>query len=279
MLRRDFIKLAAAALTCPSSASVVCAQTDEFDKLLDAALSDENLLSAGREFRERQIFEFDNFITKGIAPRHGKSSRPISERAMKLIIGFEVTDQRTYEAKYQGAIWPKGKSGVTVGIGYDVGYVTKDLLHEDWDQLIDAGQVTALEIGCKIHGPPASKLLPKLGNIRIPWSIAYQQFRERVLPLYVAETVSALPNAGKLSDDCLGALVSLVYNRGASFRNVGDRYEEMRAVRLHMVQEEFSRIPAELRSMRRIWRDDPDMKGLITRRELEARLFEVGMRG
>lgn len=30
-----------------------------------------------------------------------------------------------YTRSYQGAIWPKGASGITVGIGYDVGYVIK----------------------------------------------------------------------------------------------------------------------------------------------------------
>jgi hypothetical protein len=39
----------------------------------------------------------------------------------------------------------------------------------------------------------------------------------------------------------------------------------------------FERIPAELRAMKRLWRDEPDMRGLLIRRDLEASLFEMGL--
>jgi GH24 family phage-related lysozyme (muramidase) len=97
------------------------------------------------------------------------------------------------------------------------------------------------------------------------------------LPRYVAETISVLPNADKLSDDSLGSLVSLVYNRGPSFKLLGDRYTEMRAIRLHMVNEEYDLIPAEIRRMAHLYTDNPDTAGLVTRRNLEAALFEKGL--
>lgn len=279
MLRRDFLALSATA-ACASKFFIAegWAQAPSFDQLFDATIGAEDLLSAGRNDRERQIFEYENYASKGVAPRHGKSTRQISERAIKLIVSFEVTNQKTYEARYEGAIWPKGRSGITIGIGYDVGYVTKPWLHEDWDQMVDPTQVAALEIACEVSGEKCSSLLPKLNGVSIPWSTAYKQFRERVLPLYVAETLAALPNADKLSDDSLGSLVSLVYNRGASFKNTTDRYAEMRAIRLHMVQGELELIPNELRSMKKIWKGDPSMAGLLVRRELEARLFEEGLK-
>jgi GH24 family phage-related lysozyme (muramidase) len=278
--RRDLLRTVAISLGTPMLPNIALSQKNElvdFDVLLQSTVENEDLISAGRQLRERQIEEFDYYVTRAIAPRTGRSSRPISERGIRLIVSFEVTSEQAYSRKYQGAIWPKGASGVTIGIGYDVGYVTRAWLHEDWDGLIEPGQISLLEKACEITGEKAGRFLPQLTSINIHWATAYKQFRERTIPLYVAETISALPNCNKLSDDSLGALVSLVYNRGASFRNVSDRYEEMRAIRLHMVQERFELIPNELRSMKRIWKDDPSMKGLLVRRDLEAKLFEAGL--
>ncbi len=278
--RRDFLKTTGFGLLLQVLPEALHAQSragTEFDRLLQSTIENEALISMGRDLRERQIDEFEFYAARGVAPRKGRSGRPISERAAKLIVSFEVTDQKAYQQKYQGAIWPQGQSGITIGIGYDVGYVTKVWLHEDWDGLVEPTQLSLLEIACEVPGPRAQGMLPRLSSIKIPWSTAYQEFRERVLPLYISETLSALPNSDKLSDDCLGALVSLVYNRGATFKGTTDRYAEMRDIHLHMVQERFDLIPGDLRAMKHIWADLPSMKGLVIRRELEAKLFEAGL--
>jgi GH24 family phage-related lysozyme (muramidase) len=80
-----------------------------------------------------------------------------------------------------------------------------------------------------------------------------------------------------LSADSLGALVSLVYNRGASFFDTGNRYREMYAIRQRMEAKEFAKIPAEFRAMKRLWSGKRNMAGLVRRRELEAVLFEAGV--
>jgi GH24 family phage-related lysozyme (muramidase) len=74
-------------------------------------------------------------------------------------------------------------------------------------------------------------------------------------------------------------MVSLVYNRGASFRRSEDRYREMRAIHQHMVHERFDQVPSAIRGMQRLWENLPNMRGLVDRRELEARLFERGLKG
>jgi GH24 family phage-related lysozyme (muramidase) len=278
--RRDFLMTLAFCVGTPMLPTRALGQTNKlaaFDALLQSAIENENLISAGRELRERQIQEYDYYVSKAAAPRKGRSSRPISERAIKLIMSFEVTSEQAYARKYQGVTWPKGASGVTIGIGYDVGYVTRTWLHEDWDGLIDPGQASSLEKACETTGARANALLPQLATVNIPWTPAYQQFRERTIPLYVAETMSALPNCDKLSDDSLGALVSLVYNRGASFQNAGSRYQEMRAVRQHMAQGQFKLVANDLHAMKRVWKGNPAMRGLLVRRDLEAQLFEAGL--
>jgi GH24 family phage-related lysozyme (muramidase) len=278
--RRDFVAALAIGVGAPLLSGIARSQTNKlaaFDAALQSAIENEDLISAGRDQRERQILEYDYYVSKAAAPRKGRSSRPISERAIKLIVSFEVTSEQAYTRKYEGVTWPKGASGVTIGIGYDVGYVTRTWLHEDWDGLIDPGQASSLEMACEITGAKADALLSQLTTVKIPWTPAYQQFRERTVPLYVAETISALPNCDKLSDDSLGALVSLVYNRGASFQNSGSRFQEMRAIRQHMAQGQFKLVANDLRAMKRVWQGNPAMKGLLVRRDLEAQLFSAGL--
>jgi len=250
-----------------------------FDELLADTIANEDLLASGRDQRERQTEEFQSYLVKAIGERKPLSSRKISDRAVDMIRVFEISSKKQYEKLYQKPTWPYGLSGVTIGIGYDVGYVNKAWLHEDWDSLNLDAEVKALEPACEVTGERAHALIPGLSNIKISFDIADAQFSSRVLPRTVSETLYALPNAGTLPNDSLGALVSLVYNRGASFKNNTDRYAEMRDIRLYTVQKKFEKIPGALRSMKRLWEGDPKMAGLVRRRELEARLFEAGLAG
>jgi hypothetical protein len=247
-----------------------------FTQLFDDAIKKPDILEATRQVREGLVIEFDLYETKAIAPRYKPSGRKISDDAVNLIIAFEVTNQSRYERLYQLPVWPRGRSGVTIGIGYDVGYSTPEWLREDWGGLLSERDLSTLQEACTITGPRAADIIPRLTAIRIPWVDAYKQFTTTSLPRFTAETIAALPNNSKLSEDSLGALVSLVYNRGPSFKLVGDRYREMRAIHLDMVNEEYDRIPDEIRNMQRLWKDDSDTAGLVTRRILEAALFEKG---
>jgi hypothetical protein len=51
----------------------------------------------------------------------------------------------------------------------------------------------------------------------------------------------------------------------------------MRAIAKHMAEQRFAAIPDEIRAMKRLWAGNPDMAGLLKRRELEAALFEQGL--
>ena len=55
----------------------------------------------------------------------------IGQEAIDLIIKFEVGGGQRYFEKYLARpSWPGGASGVTIGIGYDLGYDKK--FEEDW---------------------------------------------------------------------------------------------------------------------------------------------------
>lgn len=281
LTRREFVCTALAASVCAilRNGSALAQTGQSFESLFQRVLDNTAELDAARQVREGLLEHYDYHFTKAIAPRNPPSNRAISENAIKLIIAFEVTDQNRYEHKFQQPIWPAGQSGVTVGVGYDLGYVTPQWLKEDWEGIMDPGQINLLRGACGLRGEHARQALPKFKKVTIPWSQAGPQFRKNLLPRYVAETLARLPNSDELSNDSLGAMVSLVYNRGASFRKEGDRYREMRAIYQHMVHERFDQVSKEIREMKRLWANVPIMRGLLERRELEATLFEEGLKG
>ena len=60
---------------------------------------------------------------------------PVSPRGQALIVEFEVGGRAAYDRKYQRPICPacaSSASGVTVGIGYDLGHATVQQIRSDW---------------------------------------------------------------------------------------------------------------------------------------------------
>lgn len=197
--------------------------------------------------------------------------RDISARAFDMIVGFEVTSKSFYEARYRRPIWPGLNSGVTIGIGYDVGYADKKQLWEDWSGAIPDQMIAVLEQALHVTGIAAKPLAAALRDkVDVPWGPALAVHRGKVLPRWIGIVERALPNTLLINSDQLGALVSLSYNRGANFEKPGDRYIEMRAIKAHMAGRNFQNIPAEIEAMVRLW---PDTPGLVSRRLAEAKLF------
>jgi hypothetical protein len=210
----------------------------------------------------------------------------ISQAAIDLIVREEVSSKEAYERNYRRPEWPGGSSGVTIGIGYDIGAGVSDKaqLWADWRGRIADHMITALEPAIGVTGERAQVLTARLHDkVDVPWDAAMAVFEQVDVPRWYAICAKALPNFEKLPPDCRGALVSLAYNRGASFskqRDPGDaqdRHREMRAIRQHMAQRRFERIPDEFRSMKRLWRGK-GLDGLLARRDREAVLFEAGLR-
>ena len=195
----------------------------------------------------------------------------VSQNAEDLVISEEVGSQKQYEKMYRHPEWPGGSSGVTGGIGYDFGYVLKDTIAHDW-AVLPSNMVGLLQSVAGLKGQPAHAALVSVKSVDISWEQAIYVFDDTDKPKYLNELDRVLPNCSKLDPNCVGALWSLTYNRGASFNADGDRFKEMRAIKAHMVAEQYDKIPAEFRSMKRLWNN-----GLVGRREREARLFERGL--
>jgi GH24 family phage-related lysozyme (muramidase) len=199
-----------------------------------------------------------------------------SQAALDLIwqeeTGGDAYYQHTNECR---ANWPGGRSGVTIGGFYDLGYVSKAELRSDWDDVLPAAMIDALTGVVGIRGSPARSHARELAAaVSVPEAAARQVFTGREIPKWEA-AVAKLPNAGKLSGDGFGALVSLAMNRGASFTAKGDRYREMRVIRYDLQAHRLTDIPAQFRAMKRLWPPNGD---LWKRREHEAALFEAGLK-
>lgn len=186
-----------------------------------------------------------------------------SQKALELILRAEGLDQP--------GNWPGGSSGITIGIGYDLGYVTVDQFESDWNGHVSSPSLERLRTAIGIIGLNARNRAPHFSDIRINRPDAEEVFSERTLPLCRFRASQAFPGLDQLPNDAQGALVSLVFNRGTSMN--GDRRREMRAIRDAVPRGDLREIAAQLRSMKRLW-IGKGLDGLLARREAEAALVE-----
>jgi len=190
-----------------------------------------------------------------------------SDKALALIIDFEGINQP--------GKWPGAASGITLGYGYDLGHVTRDQFAADWGGCFDAAQMTRLGACIGKTGEPAKALAPSVADIRCTRQDSQRILVSRTLPDYLERTRAAFPGFDGLPLEAQGALVSLVYNRGASMKDAPgtDNRREMRAIRDHVAAGDLAGIAKELRSMKRLWAGK-GLDGLLRRREAEAALVE-----
>jgi hypothetical protein len=201
----------------------------------------------------------------------------ISQESFDLIVSFEVSSRATYEKNYRHPERPGGQSGITVGIGYDCGYSSVPVITADWSGKISAPMVTMLASVAGLKGEAAQNQLPRVRPlVDVPWDVALDVFSNVSVPKYLIPTKAALPHFDELPPSCKGVLLSLVYNRGASFSVPGPRYLEMRNIKALMGLRQFQAIPHEFRQMKRLW-TTPSVRGVAIRREQEARMFESAL--
>lgn len=199
-----------------------------------------------------------------------------SQAAVNLIVAEEVSSKEVYIKKYQRPEWPGGASGITVGIGYDLGYSTAGQVLLDWKDYLPPDVVRAMQEYAGITNGRAQALLHEARpRILVPWDAAMTVFMKHVMPKWEAKVLRAVPGSEKLPAGCFGVLTSLAYNRGdGGFNKAGDRYLELRNIRSHVASGQWERVPAELRAMKRLW---PQVAGLRKRRENEAVLWEKSL--
>lgn len=198
-----------------------------------------------------------------------------SRASLELIVRFEVGSRQRYQRELQRPTWPGGQSGVTIGIGYDLGMIAKSQITSDWEIHLDEPGLAALLAVQGVAGPAAKRLAQGLSQVVIPLKAAEEVFYLKTLPQFAARTRDAFPGVDKLPADAQGMLLSLVYNRGTAMS--GERRREMAAIArlLRVAEPDLDAIAGQFEAMKRLW---PDMKGLRDRRQREADVIRAADR-
>lgn len=206
----------------------------------------------------------------------------LSKKSLDLILEFEVGGGENYYNKFlKNPAWPEGQSGVTIGVGYDLGYVNKAEFSEDWKDLPKEIFDRLYKV-VGIKGYNAKNLIRGLKDITIPWELALKVFNNKTVTKFYNLTQQTFPNFDNLPEDAKGGLVSLVFNRGNALE--GDRRREMKLIRDGMKlvssydQKALTFIANQIRNMKRIWIGGSIEKGMSRRRDAEAKIIEESLK-
>jgi hypothetical protein len=193
----------------------------------------------------------------------------LSQRGIEAIIRWETGGESYYDPQPE---WPGESSGVTIGIGWDLGMTPASETTRAWAPHLPTSTLAALVGVSGRTGEAAQTVLPYVRHLSIPWAAAMAVFEAVTLPTWYLRTLRIYPQAAELPEDCAAALVSLVFNRGASL--TGDRRREMANIQALLKTGNLGEIAKQFREMVRLW---PNSKGLRRRREEEADLFAGGL--
>lgn len=199
-----------------------------------------------------------------------------SLRGLGQLISFEISSPQFYYRNLKKPVWPGGKSGVTIGIGYDLGYHRASQIERDWKGQLPDRDVERLVGVAGLRGEDAKRSLRRLRNVIIPFEDAQRVFYESSLPKFAKDTRRIYPGVERLPADAQAMLLSLVYNRGTALS--GSRRREMKAIKGHVRRKRLGRIADEMREMKRLW-DKNVLPGLHKRRDAEAELVLNAERG
>jgi hypothetical protein len=218
--------------------------------------------------------------SKGLSP--ASVTQPLQllpKKAEDLITDSEVSSTAKghsyYDRHYQMPTWPQGDSGVTVGIGVDLGQQSEETTCEDWQGALAADIVERLRACAGIAGTKAKALAGTMRDIKIAWHPAIQEFDGFEVPNYWSLTRRTFPGFDDLRTNAQGALVSLVYNRGSSM--AGPSRIDMRNLRIAVARIDYNAMAGDVRhmdvTMGNSWRNAGIYEGMAARREAEAALI------
>jgi hypothetical protein len=201
----------------------------------------------------------------------------IPDEAIDFVVVEEDGSQAYYNTHYTHWDWPEGASGPTIGVGYDCGYVTPAEARADWSGYVDQGMLNSIEAACGRRGEAAAAWVSEHRNsVTIPYALGLKQFKEKVMPTWVATCRKYIPNYDDMPPLMRGALFSLVYNRGpGGFVTPGSRNAEMREIAAAARAKNFTAIPDLIASQKRLW---PKGGDLWNRRLHEAALATKGLK-
>lgn len=215
-------------------------------------------------------------IVHGRAKAEEELALDVSPKSIERIVYYEVGGRAYFEkflTKPTVPAWQSTASGVTVLFGVDVGHMSKAQIAAAMEGIVPAHEIRLLQSVAGMQGRNAYyNGLPKVRHLRFTWDQAQAVFERDTLPRFTRLTAQAFRlERGRLHPHENGALVSLVFNRGASMS--GSRRKEMRDIRDDIARGMAGYVPWHLRAMKKYW---PSLRGLQIRRDGEADLFALG---
>jgi len=222
-----------------------------------------------------------NFILKCLEylfsdNKNSSISVPVKERTYldydwSPVIEFETGGRNYYEKFLKRFTWPKAQSGITMGIGADLGYMSLNEFENYFSCYFTTDENTLIKSVIGLKGEVAKTALPKVKNIELSWINASEAFVKWTLPKFWKMTNDLYPGLDQLKEKAQIALVSLVFNRGASIS--GPSRSEMKNIKPLVVNKDYKAIAKEIRFMKRLW-EGKNLDGLLKRREEEAKMIE-----
>jgi hypothetical protein len=193
----------------------------------------------------------------------------VSPEAKDLIVYYESGGETYYKKNLTKITWPGGASGATGGIGYDFGYNTKDQIAKDW-AFLGPKSLALLQSTAGMKGQAGKAAAARIKPfVSISWADANKVFEGNTMPRFSKLTYDTFPGIEKTHPHVQGAVLSVVFNRGASLS--GDSRKEMLDIKIHVKNKNYYLIPNDILAMRRLW-VGKGLDGLIKRRVAEANL-------
>ena len=191
-----------------------------------------------------------------------------------------------YQTSAHWPCYPGGLSGVTIGVGFDLGANSEQDFRDCWGPYLSPGHIRELSKDIGKRGTPERVAELRQMGVDIPFKVAWAVFIKKNIPKYYTDTKAIYPSLEQLPELCRSVLVSIVYNRGASLREDDDKRKEMRMIRdilLNASASGFSKeekkkilsgVEDQIVAMKRLWAPS---SGLCKRRQNEANLWRQGL--
>ena len=187
------------------------------------------------------------------------------------VINFETGGRGYYNKVLRRMTWPGGASGITMGIGADLGYMTTREFDKYFSQYFSKSEQNKLKAVIGQKGSRAKSKLYTVRPIELSWQDASEAFVDWTLPKFWNLALNLWPGLDELCEQAQIALVSIVFNRGSSTR--GSTRREMFNIKKLVLSKDYQGIADEVRSMKRLW-VGKGLDGLLKRRDIEAKMIE-----
>ena len=229
----------------------------------------------------KYLSESESIPTNSNTKLEPQMNQLLSRQSIDMILKFEVTSKEYYIQHYQHPILPGESSGITIGIGYDLGQVSLAEFKRDWGDKLSTSDIELLsqcigkhlKDGDNANNKKMKDLLAAVSKVTISLDKAESVYLNKTLPKFVELAKKTFPNFDKLPENAQGALVSLVINRGGGLDRTNNRRKEMVEISDFMKnktvfsQSDLNYIASKITEMKRLW---PNTKGLQVRRDIEA---------